>query len=242
MSDPTKILRLLADHPLLGSLGFESIDLAGMPALAVEHISAEVAVEAWRAANELVRDRGMTAVLTDEYQVHPDIEPVVHRPAVPLEQARAQREQCRRRDPDEAALLDALPTATPSDEDYEERDCFLDSPLDAQLGLALVPGDRIEAVLPFTGTDEGNAPSQGELRAFLRHFEATLGAVPLYASGAFLELEVASPPTSPEPLRELARDMVLLSAGCAEGFGVEEPSRLLRRLTHDRIVVWWYGT
>jgi hypothetical protein len=53
---------------------------------------------------------------------------------------------------------------------------------------------------------------------------------------------VRCPPTRLRELRALARDFFLLSQGVREGIGFERPSRLLRRLTSDRWVIWWYGT
>ena len=76
----------------------------------------------------------------------------------------------------------------------------------------------------------------------LRQWQERYGAEPLYADGYLLELDVPRPPRDPEELRALARDFFLLSQGTSEGFGIEPPARLLRRLMSDRWVVWWYGT
>jgi hypothetical protein len=233
--------RALAEHPMLGQLAFESIDLGNYEARVARLVPAERAYDVWRAARELGRDLGVLALLTADNAVHPDLGPLESCPAISLSEARERRERLVRASPTAADALDALRTATPQPEPYEERDFFLEDPIYESITLVILHCTLTEAALQFACFGEDPYPQQDELVAFVEHFITTYGAEPLYASSHVLEFEVARPPSDVAELRELARDFFLLSWARAEGYGVEEPGRLLRRLMSHRWIVWWYG-
>ena len=233
------LLQKLASDPLLRDFTFEVIDLVGFNAVVARSIPHEQAVAMWRAACRY-RTESRWPILTDDELVHSYYEEIIRQPQLSLELVRAARKRVVRSSQSLNAVFERINTAIPSSEAYDERDAFLEEP-SGPISLVLVDAPMAEAVEPFTGDGEGTMPTHNQLAAMLRHFNQQYGAEPIYADGYFLELDVPRPPQHLEDLRAAARDMFLTSQGTHEGYGVEDPARLLRRLMSTRWVLWWYG-
>jgi len=233
---------VLAEHRSLAQLRFEEHRIAGVEAWVARCIPAARAAELWREASTLALPLGVATVLTDDDYVHPHIEPIDPFARISIDEARAARERCVRASSVHAGVLDQILRATPLLQPYEERDFFSLSPMCERVSLALLACSSTEAVLSLTGIGEGDRPTEAELAAFLEHFAHQCETEPLYTSCDVLELIVGRPPHELDELRTVARDVFLLSQGNADGYGVESPARLMRRLMSDRWCIWWYGT
>lgn len=235
------LIRALNSDAALAGTRFEAVEVAGLEAALARLVPPERSVELWRAA----RARGaahFSAILTEDDYLYPEMATVVPIVPLPLGEVRKARERVIASSEDALAALGAIATATPQPEPFDERDAFLDDPASARLSLVLLKGTTAEGVRAFTRDAEGMMPGHAELVTMLQHWNEQYGAEPLYADGQLLELDVRRPPQDVEELRVLARDFFLLSHGTREGFGIEDPARLLRRLMSPRWVVWWYGT
>lgn len=215
------------------------MDVAGVRCVVVRKLFGVPAVELLRDTRKKL-GAGMAAILTGQGYVHPYYERMRPLEKVTLAKARASRRKVVDSSPGARRALNAIARAKPLAKAYDERDSFLEL-RDQPLALVVVKGSWRNAVRPFIPDGDRTHPRDTETLAFLEHFHAKFGATPLFADGARLELEVRCPPTRLRELRALARDVFLLSQGVREGIGFERPSRLLRRLTSDRWVIWWYG-
>lgn len=224
---------LAARHPKV-------VDVAGVRCLVVRQLFGNDAVALLRETRARL-PRGFAAILTGEGYVHEHYEPMPPRQQMTLASARRARRKIVAETSDARRVLRGIAKAKPQSQPYEERDSFLELPGEA-LALVVVKGSWQDAVHLFLPDGGGVRPRDRQTLAFLQHWYARCGAVPLFADGARLELEVVRPPQGLHELRATARDVFLLSQGVLEGFGYERPSRLLRRITSDRWVVWWYGT
>ncbi|MFO0613335.1 MAG: DUF4253 domain-containing protein [Polyangiaceae bacterium] len=182
----------------------------------------------------------MGAILTDPGLVHEDYEDAGPIERCTLAAARYRRRRAVMSSRGAARVLRAIAHARPQSKRYDERDSFLE--LSEPRALMIVEGSWVDAVRLFTPDGGGSRPSNPETIAFLDHWRERFGAIPLFADGARLELELSRPPRTLRDLRAAARDAFLLSQGVREGIGLERPGRLLRRLASDRWVIWWYGT
>ena len=224
----------------LDELSFEPINVAGLDALVARGIDYERAVDLWRAAHAACGS-SWSAVLTDDNYVHEDLQEIKFEPPPTLAAVRRERTRVVSADEEASDALRQLARAMPQAEAYEERDTFVEEDL-VSVSLVVVNRPSPEAVCPFTPDGEGTCPRQPELLMMLRRWNLKYGVTPLYADGDVMELDVPRPPSDIKELRTLARDFFLLSQGNFEGVGIEDPSRLLRRLTANRWVLWWYGT
>jgi len=231
----------LSSDAVFGRFSFEHVDVAGVPALVTRTIPPGRAVELWRRARSL-SPAGPWPLLTHDDHVHPDIETLRPLESLSLDEVRSRRTAALSGSRWTRNTLDAIASAYPQPEPYVEEDVFFqDPPEESRLSLVFVDRPLEQSVQPFSPDGEGLAPRQAELVVMLRHWHAVYAAEPLYADGKTLELVVEHPPRELGELRALAQDFFLSSPGCCEGFGLEEPNRLLRRLMHGRWVVWWYG-
>jgi hypothetical protein len=237
-----EFLRRVTSSAVLSELKFEIVDVGGHDALVSRLIAPEHAFAIWRAARATCPAQ-LFPIVTNDQQVQPDMGELPAFERVTLENARNARETLVRSSPETAAVLEAIAHSTPQSEAYEEHDTFVELlPEHTTISLVLLETPPEEAARPFTISGEGSAPRDAELVTMLAHWKHAYGAEPFYADSKGLELDVARPPTDVNELRALARDFFLLSQGTSEGYGLEEPARLLRRLMSNRWVVWWYGT
>jgi Domain of unknown function (DUF4253) len=235
------LVAALSASPDLAGCRFEPVEVAGVEAVVCRLVPPAQSVAMWRAAAAACPE-GWWPVLTEDRHVHADVEPLDPLAPVAFNAALAARERVVRSSPEASALLDAIACARPQAEPYDERDTFALDGDDPAISLVVVAGSKVESVRPFSPDGQGTAPTNAELLAFLASWDRRFGVSPLYADGYRLELDVRRPPGDTLELVAAAREHFLLSHGRAEGFGLEDPARLLRRLMSDRWIVWWYGT
>ena len=240
------LIRDFISNPVLEPYPFEEVEYAGFDVVISRKVPYKKATALWRAARAKAGD-DYWPLLTQDDIIHEYSETVIPPPPMSLELVRAARKRSVRASEELNTAFRGIDTATPLEEPYAERDAFIEDPAGQvsavkPISLIVFPLPMLDALAPFSTNGVGSTPTAGQLLTMLRHFQRQYGAEPIYADSDMWELEIKHPPQGIEPLRAAARDMFLISRGRREGYGIEDPARLLRRLMNRRWVLWWYGT
>ncbi|APR81895.1 Hypothetical protein A7982_07244 [Minicystis rosea] len=240
---PPALPAALTSDPALRTLHFERMTLSAVPVWVARDLPQRDTFARWKAARAHYPTTGLYPVLVSPHFVEEsDTRRLAPLPSFDRDAFVAKRAAALAKWPSSARMVAELPTATPSEDPYEEASHFEPTPdiPTRVVVLVLLPEKPWEVVRHFGPDGLDGAPSDVDTAGMMRRWNERLGAEPIYVDASFMELVTERQPQTLAEQRALAQEVHATCPSNREAFGSEAPSRLLRRIQAKRWVCWWF--